>query len=503
VKKKIVVLLIFLAVIAVIIAAGCSKEQKTEQVDTKSAEMNYVCPMHPEVVSAEKGVCPKCNMYLVHKDSLESGDMHHMPDSTKQAYICPMHPEVTSDKPGVCPKCNMNLELQEASSTDSDTQDSQSSIQQYTCGMHPQIVQNEPGLCPICNMKLVPKSDVMKSGGKISVDAETQKKMGIALSQAAYRDLSKVVRAFGNVTYSEPNLYSVNIKFNGWVEVLYVNESGIKVAKGAPLMEIYSPELVAAQEEYLIAWKTMMAMHESDTVPTRLVSAAIEKLKNWDITDEQIQELALSKKTKRTLVIKAPYNGTVIMKDVKEGDNVMAGQELFKVADLSTVWVSAYIYEQDLPFVNKGQTAEVTTSSAPGERFRSVVFYVSPFLESNRQAEIRLSVENPEGLLKPNMYAEVGVRSTLSSENLSVPRSAVIKTGTRELVFVANADGTFQARQVTTGGVGQNDMIEIMSGLHNGEFVVTTGQFMLDSETRLHESIANTEQTTKSPGHVH
>lgn len=504
-KRTSMILLVLLSALAMAIVIGCSKAEKSEPAKTNMSEMNYVCPMHPEVVSNEKGLCPKCNMYLVHKDSLEHSDMLHMPDSTKQVYTCPMHPEVVSDKPGVCPICNMNLELKETSSTQDDTGGSQSSVQQYTCGMHPQIVTNEPGLCPICNMKLVPKSDVMKTGGKISISADTQKKMGIALSQASYRNLSKTVRAYGNVTYSEPDVYSVNIKFNGWVEKLYVNESGARVSKGEPLLEIYSPELVAAQEEYLIAWKTMMVMHGEDSIPTRLVSGAIEKLKNWDITDEQIQELAISKKTKRTLVIKAPYDGIVIMKNVKEGDNIMSGQEIFKLANLSTVWVSAYVYEQDLPFIKRGQTASVSTVSHPGEKHNATVFYVSPFLESNRQAEIRLSVYNPGGYLKPNMYAEVNIASALPNDNLSVPRSAVIKTGTRELVYVANADGSFQARQVTSGGVGQNDMIEIKTGLHEGEFVVTSGQFMLDSESRLNESIvgADLQKGAVPSGHVH
>ncbi|MGH8016555.1 MAG: heavy metal-binding domain-containing protein, partial [Candidatus Zixiibacteriota bacterium] len=277
------ILVIELAVLA--IAIGCSTEKKEDAKVQIASENAYLCPMHPEVVSNEPGVCPKCNMFLVHKDSLSNGHMEHMTDTTKQVYICPMHPEVVSDKPGVCPKCDMNLELKETSATDEDSAAGGSAVQLYTCGMHPQIVQSEPGLCPICNMKLVPKSDVMQSGGRITVDAQTQKKIGMAISPAAYRKLARNVRAYGNVTYSEPNQYAVNIKFNGWVEKLYVNETGVSVTKGEPLLEIYSPELVAAQQEYLIAWQTMMTMHMEDSIPSRLVSAAIQKLKNWDITD--------------------------------------------------------------------------------------------------------------------------------------------------------------------------------------------------------------------------
>jgi Cu(I)/Ag(I) efflux system membrane fusion protein/cobalt-zinc-cadmium efflux system membrane fusion protein len=254
-------------------------------------------------------------------------------------------------------------------------------------------------------------------------------------------------------------------------------------------LEIYSPELVAAQQEYLIAWRAMTAMHMEDSIPTRLVSAAIAKLKNWDITDEQIQQLALTKQPKRTLVIYAPYDGIVTSKNVKQGDNVMSGMELFQLSELSTVWVTAYVYEEDFPFVRKGQSADVSSPAFPGEKFSSNIIYISEFLDESRQAEIRLSVDNKNSALKPNMYAEVNIQSHLSDEVLSIPRSAVIKTGTREIVFVAEGVGEFRAREIATGLVGDNDLIEIKSGLHDGEFVVTSGQFLLDSESRLHEAI--------------
>ena len=489
-KKRIFALTALLAATALFIVLGCAKEKKAEQSAQTSAEINYVCPMHPEVVSKEPGLCPQCNMHLVHRDSLSSGQMEHMADTAKAVYTCPMHPEVVSDKPGLCPDCNMHLELKEAPPADTISHDGNSSIQQYTCGMHPQIVTNEPGLCPICNMNLVPKSGATQAGGVITVDAMTQVKMGLAISQTAYRSISKSVRAYGKVASSEPNMYTVNIKFPGWVEKLYVNQTGAKVTKGEPLLEIYSPELVAAQEEYLIAWRAMMAMHTEDSIPSRLVSASIAKLKNWDITDEQIQQLALSKQPKRTLVIYSPYDGIVTSKNVKQGDNIMPGMELFQLSKLSTVWVTAYIYEQDFPLVRKGQSAEVSSPAFPGEKFSSNIIYVSEFLDDSRQAEIRLAVDNENSALKPNMYAEVNIQNNLPDKVLSIPRSAVIKTGVREIVFVSEGIGEFRAREVATGLVGDNDLIEIKSGLHDGEFVVTSGQFLLDSESRLHEAIA-------------
>ncbi|HEX2897276.1 MAG TPA: efflux RND transporter periplasmic adaptor subunit [candidate division Zixibacteria bacterium] len=487
-KKRIFGILILAILSALVILAGCSNEKKSESSIEQTAAMDYSCPMHPEVTSDKPGTCPKCNMFLVHKDSLDVEGMHHAP-AQEAVYTCPMHPEVTSDKPGVCPKCNMNLELKETTVPDTMSSDDQSSVQQYTCGMHPQIVTNEPGLCPICNMELVPKSSLSEAG-TIKVNAMTQVQMGLEISQVSKRQITKSIRAFGKVAYSEPDNYSINIKFPGWVEKLYVNQTGTRVTKGQPLLEIYSPELVAAQEEYLIAWRTMMAMHLEDSIPTKLVSASIQKLKNWDITDAQIQELAQSKKTKRTMAIISPYDGIVTSKNVKEGDNVMSGQELFQLSELSTVWVTAYVFEQDFPFVRKGQSAEVLSPSMPGASFKSDIIYVSPFLDENRQAEIRLAVDNEKLDLKPNMYAEVKISSSLPHEVLTVPRSSVIKTGTREIVFVSTGVGEFQAREVMTGLLGDGDRIEIKSGLDEGDFVVTSGQFMLDSESRLSEAIS-------------
>jgi len=488
-KKRMIGILFFVLASALVILVGCSKEKKSQEAADQVTAMDYSCPMHPEVVDNKRSLCPKCNMFLVHKDSLEMQDMHHMPAQEAAVYTCPMHPEVTSDKPGVCPKCNMNLELKETASPDTMSHDDQSSVQQYTCGMHPQIVTNEPGLCPICHMELVPKSSVSQAG-VIKVNAMTQVKMGMEITQVSKKRITNSIRAFGKVAYSEPDNYSINIKFPGWIEKLYVNQTGTRITKGQPLLEIYSPELVAAQEEYLIAWRTMMAMHLEDSIPTKLVAAAIQKLKNWDITDEQIQELAQTKKTKRTMAIISPYDGIVTSKNVKEGDNVMSGQELFQLSELSTVWVIAYVFEQDFPFVRKGQSAEVLSPSMPGASFHSDIIYVSPFLDENRQAEIRLAVDNDKMVLKPNMYAEVKISSSLPNEVLTVPRSSVIKTGTREIVFVSTGVGEFQAREVMTGLAGDGDVVEIKSGLDEGDFVVTSGQFMLDSESRLSEAIA-------------
>ncbi len=355
----------------------------------------------------------------------------------------------------------------------------------YTCGMHPEVISKEPGSCPICGMTLTLKKTGAGSSGMISIDPTTRQNMGLVTTPVAYGALSKKVRAFGNVTIADPSHFDVNLKVGGWIEKLYVNETGEKVFKGQPLLEIYSPELVSAQREYL----TALAGSETTDNLKRLLELSESRLRNWDITNDQLSDLRESREVKRTMLIRAPSDGFVITKNVNEGTEVAPGTVLFEIADLSTVWVRAYVYEQDLPYVSLNQKAQVTTPGLPGRTFDSRVVYVSPTLNPKGQVEIRLEMTNSDFSLKPQMYAEVELQHRSLHAALLVPRSAVINSGTRQIVYVASNDDTFEPRTVTTGAVDGNDMIEILSGIGDGERVVTSGQFLLDSESRLSEAI--------------
>ena len=462
-KKTIYAMIILFAAAALVIVSGCSDKKTDEKAKADSSQV-YTCPMHPEVTSDEPGLCPKCNMNLVPK---EEAHEHSEMESSSTSKMEQM-PEMKS-------------------SSESDIK-----VQQYTCGMHPQIITNEPGICPICNMNLVPKIDKGRGDGAILIDPITRQNMAVATTKVDSKKLTRTIRVYGQVSYRESEQFSINVKIQGYVEKLYINETGVHVKSGEPLLEIYSPELVAAQNEYLIAYKSFDSEDgRSSTVRPRLLGATYSRLKNWDITDEQIKRLTDLGEATMTMTIKSPYTGIVTDKFVQEGDHIAPGQDLFKIANLSSVWISAYIYEQDLPYVSNGQKVTITSPSLPGEEISSRIIYISPFLNSNRQAEIRVEIDNARSHLKPAMFAEVGISMITPDHSIFIPRSAVINSGMRQLVFIETSPGEFRARDIKTGMVADGDLVEVLEGLETGEEVVVSGQFMLDSETRLNEAIAS------------
>jgi len=369
----------------------------------------------------------------------------------------------------------------------------QGNMQLYTCGMHPEIISAEPGVCPICNMNLTPKRDGGNSNGGITINPTVRQNMGLATVPAVMMSLTRTVHAFGQVAIPDRNRHMVRLKISGWIERLFVNEEGAQVFKGAPLLEIYSPELVTAQKEYLAAAENA---NRSDQL-MRFMQLTEERLRNWDIPGDQIAKLKTSGEISRTMLIRAPVDGFVMHKHVDIGDQVTPQITLYEIADLKTVWVTAYVYEQDIPHIALKQEALIRTPGLPGEEFSSRVAYVSPILNAGSQVEIRLEFDNPDFRLRPEMYAEIDIKPVQTTERLAIPRSAVINSGARQLVYVASDNDSFEPRPVTTGIVDGNDMIEILNGLVAGELVVISGQFLLDSESRLSEAITPTD------GHQH
>jgi len=403
----------------------------------------------------------------------------------------------------------------------------------YTCGMHPQVIQNKPGNCPICGMKLTP---VRKQGGApgatapgarkvkyyestmnpgetspipardsmgmdmapiyetedggsdariITVEPMTVQNMNIRTATVTRGPLRRVVRTVGVIEYNEPGLADVTTKFKGWVEQLYVNTTGQQVRRGEPLFEIYSPELYSAQREYVLAL-------EGTNAPggAALKGSARTKLRFFDISDEQIAELERTREPRKTLRIVSPQDGFVVEKAVVAGQMVDPGMRLYRLADLGLVWVQAQVYEQDLAHVRLGQEATVTLSCLPDREFRGRVTYVYPDVdEKTRTARIRMEFHNPGFLLKPGMFATVRILSELAPSVLLVPGTAVLRSGERNTVFVALAEGRFEPRTVTLGPQAEDDTWQVLTGLCEGERIVTSGQFLLDSESQLREAI--------------
>jgi RND family efflux transporter MFP subunit len=397
-------------------------------------------------------------------------------------------------------------------------QSSSQAHQLYTCGMHPQVVQDHPGNCPICGMKLVPLRQ--KSGTQptevsgaasnaIVLDRGTIQNMDLRIAPVSQGPVERAVRTVGIIDYDETALTEVSTKFRGWIEKLYVDSTGKQMHRGEPLFEIYSPELYLAQTEYVLALAS--STNSQGEAAELRKNAAMTKLKYWDISADQITELEKTRQPKKTLRVNAPRDGIVVEKMVFEGQMVDAGARLYRLADLSTVWIQAQVYEQDLPFIKLGQEALVSLASQPDPRFRGRVTYVYPMVdEKTRTAKVRMEFHNPGYFLKPGMYATVEMTSELSPSAVLVPDMAVLRSGEKNTVFVALEGGKFEARTVVLGPRADHDHYQVMTGLQLGEQVVTSGQFMLDSESQLQEAIqkmngAPIEQpsrTNKPPGMI-
>jgi RND family efflux transporter MFP subunit len=371
-------------------------------------------------------------------------------------------------------------------------------IKYWAAPMDPAYIRNEPGKSPM-GMDLVPvyeeAGDEKESASTIRIDPVTIQNMGVRIRRVKRKPLVKHIRTFGNITYDERRIYAVNTKFNGWIEKLYVDFIGEKVKKGQPLFEIYSPQLVTAQEEYLLSLQHNASLKESPYPniregAQRLLKASRTRLRYWDLTEKQIKKVENTGIVQKTLTIYSPANGVIIKKIAFQGHHVKAGEHLYEIADLSKVWVDVDIYEYELPWIKKGMSAEMELSYIPGKIFTGKILYVYPFLTATtRTARLRLEFPNPDYQLKPDMYANVNLKSAVSEDSLVIPQEAVIDSGVRKVVFVALGKGKFQPREVKLGLEGNDNEFQVLEGLKENEHIVISAQFMLDSESRLREAI--------------
>ncbi len=380
-------------------------------------------------------------------------------------------------------------------------------IKYWVSPMDPGYVRDQPGKAP-CGMDLVPVYEEEAgeaAPGAIAVSPNFLQSMGVRTAKVEVRPLSRTVRAVSKVMFDERKLTQVTTKVGGWVERLFIKATGDPIRKGQLLLSIYSPDLVSAQKEYLLALQNLRKLKQSPFPEIkegakRLMEASRQRLAYWDIPATQITALEETGEVKKDLTLVSPVNGVVIKRMVTQGQMVQPGMPLLEVADLSTVWVEASIYEYELPWVKVGQHATMTLTYLPGETFHGQVQFIYPYLEgATRTARVRLSFPNPKLRLKPDMFAQVEIDSPLAEPALVVPSEAILDTGEKQHVFVARGKGQFEPREVKAGVYGEGGVRQVLSGLKAGEEVVTSAQFLLDSESRFREAIAMMLKGSETP----
>ncbi|MGC8494346.1 MAG: efflux RND transporter periplasmic adaptor subunit [Syntrophobacteraceae bacterium] len=365
----------------------------------------------------------------------------------------------------------------------------------YRDPMDPSIISNKPGKAP-CGMDLVPVYSNDVTSGEVRISPTVVQEIGVTTTKAVKAPFSSTIRTYGTSTWDEESKAAVNTKIKGWIEKLDVNVAGQLVRKGEPLLRIYSPQLVSAQEEYLAALENAKALkgislEAMSYAAAKLPEAAYMRLKLWDISDQQIATLRRTGKVKRTLTLYAPFSGIVTRLDVVQGDYVMPGKNLMDIASFNPVWVNAFVYEDQIPMVKKGMKATVTFDTLPGETFTGKIDYVYPYVEGKaRTAQVRIVLPNPKNHILPQMYGTVKLVGDQTDDAVQIPSNAVIRaSSTDNVVFIAMGKGQFAGRKVILGPEGNDGMVMVKAGLKAGDQVVTSAQFLLDSESRLNSAI--------------
>jgi Cu(I)/Ag(I) efflux system membrane fusion protein len=407
----------------------------------------------------------------------------------------------------------------------------------WTCSMHPHILEAEPGPCPVCGMAMVPvrgggqgereilfyrnpmdptitspvpardemgmeyvpvyadeAAQAAGQGPTVTINPVVMQNMNVQTAVVERRDLEQEIRTVGYLEYDQERMVTVTTKYSGWIEKVYVNYVGEPVKKGQPLFEIYSPELVQTQQEFLSAIEYAKKFDPSSTEAGRraraLVESARERLQYWDISPDQIADLERTGEVVRTLKVVAPAGG-LVMKRVPglEGMAVRPGMEVYHIADLRSLWLSVEVFEHQMAQINIGTAAEFDLTYFPGEVFRGKVRFMEPeFSEATRTLQVKIEVPNPDGLLRAGMFGTVRFHPTAARHTLVVPTEAILRTGQRNVAIIDLGEGSFAPRDVQTGHEG-GGYVEILEGLNEGDRVVTSSQFLIDSESSLQAAV--------------
>jgi len=375
--------------------------------------------------------------------------------------------------------------------------------------MDPTYISDKPGKDPM-GMDLVPVyagEQTQGPPGTVRIDPATVQNIGVETVEIRLKKLSHEIRTVGRVTYDEKKVYRISPKIDGWIERQQVNFAGQEVEKGEPLLEIYSPELVSTQQEYLDTLRYLEQTKGSSIAGGRasaekLLHATLARLRYWDISDAQIKALREKGKITRTMVLHAPVKGIVVERNIPEGGYLKTGQSVYKIADISTIWVYADIYEYEVPWLKPGQPMTMTLAYQPGVSYSGKVGYIYPYLQNmSRTLRVRMHLDNTRDFkLKPGMWANVVLSAVVTKEGLAVPVQAVLRTGTRNIAIVALKGGLFAPRDLQLGAQA-GDEFEVLEGLKAGERVVTSAQFLINSESNLQSAISKMTAKPEESGH--
>ena len=418
-----------------------------------------------------------------------------------QLWTCGMHPEVILEEPGTCPICGMNLTpLKDPidSQPSASTPQGERKVKYWQAPMDPTFIADQPGKSPM-GMDLIPVYEDEAEevpAGTVRIDPVFVQNMGVQSVEVQRADIPFTIRTFGTLTYDEGQIYGVNTKYEGWIEKAYVNYVGEEVKKGDALFEIYSPQLVTTQKEYLqaINYAERLAGSDYPDIAERagsLVASSRERLGYWDITDQQIRALEESGELRRTLQVVSPVDGLVVekMDQALEGMYLKRGMSVYKIVDLSTIWVEAEVFEHQVPWLKVGQRALIEISYQPGRRYRGTIRYLYPYLnDKTRTLKVSIELANPGQELRADMYANVTFEVPSARGVVAVPEEAVIHSGRRNIVVLDRGNGTFQVSEVILG-VNGDGRWEVKEGVEAGDRVVISSQFLIDSESTLKEAI--------------
>ena len=412
-------------------------------------------------------------------------------------YQDPMHPWYHSDKPGFAPDCGMKLLPVYASEAADQPKPGERKILYYQDAMNPTHHSDKPGLAPD-GMKLVPVYASDAAGpslppGSVGISAARQQLMGVTTVKAEYRALDQTIRSVGQVAMDETRLVHVHVRTSGWIKKVFVDYTWQQVKQGDPLFTFYSPDLLATEQEYVLALKARDSLARSSFAEiakagASLLEAARRRLELWDLAEEEIQELEHSGKPTHDITIYSPATGYVVDRKAFPNQYVNPEMDIYQLVDLSSIWAEGEIYESDAPAVSLGQSAVLTTEALPNAALRGRLTFISPTVKPDtRTITVRMEFPNPGMKLKPGMFVNVELHRGLG-QRLTVPVDAVLDSGAHQRVFVDRGKGVFEPRTVTVG-TRTGDYAVILSGLRAGELVVTRANFLIDSESNLRQSV--------------